>query len=279
MSCLARVPKLDAGRVSMLAAHGITLAAIVPLGASVRGLDLRRRDISEDVLDALQSEMADRGFLVFKDQGEYTGDEQVRASELWGGRKIHSTHGVHPEAPNKHVFRLSNDRNTGILGVGPQWHNDGSFTEGTFSHVGYHIIRVAERGGGTFFSHQGAAFDALPPEMQERWERMSSVNSNSGVMHPLVHEHPISGRKSVWLHLGMTGAVIEVLPSAPKPEDRVRTLGDKEMHDLFHKRVTLPHRGLESIGKQNREITSRGRPAAPDEITPVPKRIGHGALA
>jgi hypothetical protein len=25
-----------------------------------------------------------------------TGDEQVRASELWGGKKIHSTHGVHP---------------------------------------------------------------------------------------------------------------------------------------------------------------------------------------
>ena len=38
-----------------------------------------------------------------------SGDQQVRASELFGGKKIHSTHGVHPEAPNRHIFRLSND--------------------------------------------------------------------------------------------------------------------------------------------------------------------------
>lgn len=88
----------------------------------------------------------------------------MAASEYWGGRRIHSTHGVHPAAPNEHIFRLSNDPNHGILGVGPQWHNDGSFELKTFSHVGYHIVRVPENGGDTHFSHQGAAFDALPKE-------------------------------------------------------------------------------------------------------------------
>ena len=59
--------------------------------------------------------MAHRGFLVFKGQGVLSPDEQIRASELWGGREIHSTHGVHPATPdgNKHVFRLSNDRRHG----------------------------------------------------------------------------------------------------------------------------------------------------------------------
>ena len=43
--------------------------------------------------------MAGRGFLVFKEQGVLAPDEQIRASELWGGREIHSTHGVrHPFA-------------------------------------------------------------------------------------------------------------------------------------------------------------------------------------
>ena len=65
---------------------------------------------------------------------------------------MHSTHGVHPEAPNRHIFRLANDRSVGILGVGPQWHNDGSFERAVFSHVGYHIVRVAEGGGGTIFA-------------------------------------------------------------------------------------------------------------------------------
>ena len=36
--------------------------------------------------------------------------KQVLASELFGGQEIHSTHGVHPKAPNKHIFRLSNDQ-------------------------------------------------------------------------------------------------------------------------------------------------------------------------
>ena len=48
-----------------------------------------------------------------------TGDEQVFASKLWGGRKMHSTHGVHPKAPNVDIFRLSNDPKVGINGVGP----------------------------------------------------------------------------------------------------------------------------------------------------------------
>jgi len=35
--------------------------------------------------------------------------------------------GVHPEAPCRDIFRLSNDPNHGFNSVGPEWHNDGSF--------------------------------------------------------------------------------------------------------------------------------------------------------
>ena len=99
LSCVSRVPALDSSRIAVLASRGITVEPIVPCGASVRGLDLRTDDIDDDVLTMLQAEMASRGFVVFKEQGVMTGDEQVVASELWGGREIHSTHGVHPEAP------------------------------------------------------------------------------------------------------------------------------------------------------------------------------------
>ena len=188
--CVHDMPAADG---AFLAEHGVTIKPLSPIGAEVRGIDLRQKP-PEQVLSVLESAMAVRGFIVFKEQGILSGDEQVDASEYWGGRQMHSTHGVHPEAPNRHIFRLANDRSVGILGVGPQWHNDGSFERAVFSHVGYHIVRVAERGGGTIFAHQGAAYDALPPEEQQRWERLASVNSNSGVLHPLVHEHPISGR-------------------------------------------------------------------------------------
>lgn len=203
----------------------------------------------EQVIEYLEKEMANRGFLVFPDCGVMEPEEQIRASCLWGGKEMHSTHGVHPATPdmNRHIFRLSNDRQHGILGVGPQWHNDGSFEDGTFSHVGYHIIRVPEEGGGTYFAHQGAAFDMLPPEEQERWSRLVSVNSNSGVLHPVVHEHPISGRKSVWLHLGMTGAVIEKLNEDSVKDGQLpfRLLNEKEMKSLFHDYNDLLNKGVE----------------------------------
>lgn len=53
---------------------------------------------------------------------------------------------------------------------------------------------------------------ALSHDEQNTWSRRVSINSNSDVVHPLVHAHPISGRKSLFLHLGMTGAVLEMAP-------------------------------------------------------------------
>ena len=211
--------------VELLGKHGIHIVAIEPLGAEVRGFDLRKKP-NDEVLKALEArriwewetkcrccmmlynvtmwynvhrilfqsknfecenkpepsdwycdsfcsfrvfeaEMASRGFLVFSGQGILSGEEQVQCSKFWGAQEMHSTHGVHPQAPNRHIFRLSNDNSVGITGVGPQWHNDGSFEANIFSHVGYHIIRVPEQGGDTEFVHQGAAFDALPKETQD----------------------------------------------------------------------------------------------------------------
>ena len=155
---------------------------------------------------------------------------------LFGGKRINSTHGVHPQAPNRDIFRLSNDQEHGILGVGPQWHNDGAFLRSIFSHVAYHTIRVPEKGGATIFSHQGAAFDALTAGEQEVWGRRVSINSNTGIVHPMVHEQPISGRKSVYLHLGMTGAVLEMkagIEKVSKVED-LRLLEEDEMTKLFN---------------------------------------------
>jgi len=208
----ANVPPLDANRTAVIEAGGGRIEPLDPIGAAVYGIDLGSdTPPPAEVVEALEQEMASRGFLVFKSERPLSPDDFLRASCWWGGKELHSTHGVHPATPggNPHIFRLSNDRRQGIPGVGPQWHNDGSFNAATFSHAGYHIVRPAEKGGGTYFVHQGAAYDALPPERQEFWSRLSSVNSASGVVHPAVHEHPLSGRKSIWLHLGMTGAVIE----------------------------------------------------------------------
>ncbi|MGP9833893.1 TauD/TfdA dioxygenase family protein [Marinobacter sp. NSM] len=193
----------------MIEQAGLTVKQLEPLGVEIYGADVRA-GLPEPVIEALEVEMANRGFIVFKQQTDLSADELVEVSKWWGAHEIHSTHGVHPATPgrNRHIFRCSNDSRHGILGVGPQWHNDGSFEAATFSHSAYYMARAPEQGGGTHFAHQGAAFDALPAEKQAFWERLVSVNSASSVTHPVVHTHPVSGRKSVWLHLGMTGGLL-----------------------------------------------------------------------
>lgn len=239
----AAIPEPDPERLRIIESHGGRLTSLEPIGVQVYGIDLAAGDPPANVLAALEHEMASRGFLVFKSDRPLDPEDFLRASSWWGGKALHSTHGVHPATPNgnRHIFRLSNDRRYGIQGVGPQWHNDGSFNSDTFSHAGYHIVRPAEKGGGTYFAHQGAAFDALPMERQSFWRRLASVNSASGVVHPAVHVHPISGRSSLWLHLGMTGAVIEKCPD----RDGFRLLSAEELQRLCVEYNDVLNAGLE----------------------------------
>ena len=241
----SNLPNLQPSHVQAIRDFGGEIAPLEPIGAQVSGIDLSSAGPPpENVRAALEKEMALRGFLVFKNDTEIDPESFLRASCWFGGRELHSTHGVHPETPggNLHIFRLSNDERHGIPDVGPQWHNDGSFLPATFSHSGYHIIRPAERGGGTHFAHQGLAYEALPKDRQDRWRRLSSVNSASGVIHPLVHDHPLTGQKSVWLHLGMTGAVIEKLPDS----DGLRLLEADELKSLCHEYNDILNAGFDN---------------------------------
>ena len=237
------IQPIDADRAGALARAGIEIHPLDPIGAEVRGLDLAADGVpAAETLAMLELEMARRGFIAFKSAKPLSVDDFLRASCWWGGRELHSTHGVHPATPrgNRHVFRLSNDSRYGIPGVGPQWHNDGSFNDTTFSHSGYHIVRPAENGGGTWFAHQGAAYEVLPAQRQEFWRRLSSVNSTSGVVHPAVHAHPLSGQKCLWLHLGMTGAVIEKL----RDQDGFRLLDAAELQHLCQEYNDVLNAGL-----------------------------------
>jgi taurine dioxygenase len=56
-------------------------------------------------------------------------------------------------------------------------------------------------------------------------------------VHPVVFEHPISGRKSVWLHLGMAGSILEVEQGIDKVTSmsQLRALEDHEMKTMFNR--------------------------------------------
>mmetsp|Transcript_17600 Transcript_17600/g.23045 ORF Transcript_17600/g.23045 Transcript_17600/m.23045 type:complete len:341 (+) Transcript_17600:333-1355(+) len=214
-------PPILAQTKALVGKYGGEIKQIEPFGAEVLGLDFSLK-IKEELWKQLQKVISDRGFICFRNQGILSAEEQIRITELWGSKEVHSTHTVHPSSPHRHVFRLSNDPSCGITDVGPQWHNDGSFLVNVFSHVAYHIVKVPKWGGDTQFSYLPAAYDSLSLYEQKEWSRSVSVNATTGAIHPVTFRHPYSGRKICFLHLGMTGAVIQ----KQKDVDEVKSIQD-----------------------------------------------------
>ena len=154
------IPAIDPEHSATLTDIGATLRPLEPIGAAVHGLDLTSSTPpTANVIRAIEDTMAEQGFVVFKNESPLAATDFLQASCWWGGKELHSTHGVHPATPggDPHLFRLSNDHRQGIKGVGPQWHNDGSFNADTFSSCGLshgtspgawrrHALRAASSG-------------------------------------------------------------------------------------------------------------------------------------
>ena len=147
-------PTVDAA-TAVLAAAGCDCAPLAPCGVEVRGLDVAASGgrVAPDVAGALEVLMAHRGLVLLRGQGRprrdagvagvyLSGDEQCALSECFGAGALHSTHGVHPSAPCRDVFRLSNDPDHGFNSVGTEWHNDGSFCRDVFSQGRKRVIQV-----------------------------------------------------------------------------------------------------------------------------------------
>ena len=222
----------------------------MPFGVEVAGLRVADLVKSGDLrhghpfATALELLMAHVGLLVFRDQGVLRPAEQIAASALFGAGELHSTHGEHEKAGSEHIFRLSSSNADGIVGPGAEWHCDGSFMQDVFSHAGYHIVQLPEnQPAGTSFAHLGNAYDLLSETERQLMRRMVSVNSNGGTVHPLVHEHPLSLRPSLFLHLAMTGAVLHVPPSVGRgaAEPTWTALDEDEVTSLFTRVNRLLH--------------------------------------
>lgn len=186
-------------------ANPYTIDPLAPFGARVLGLDLALVQAGDAVLNQLKQDAAERGFLVFPNVS-LPGAALTSISELFG--TLIARHTVHEEAVHEDVFRVSSDERHGISGVGAQWHSDGAIERRVFSHLLFHAQRMPASGGGTDFADLSAAYDALPRRLQDEWSRLATVNAYSGAVHPLVHAHPRTGRKSLFMHLGMVGAIV-----------------------------------------------------------------------
>ncbi|CAE7407295.1 unnamed protein product [Symbiodinium sp. CCMP2592] len=116
----------------------------------VHGLDPRH--LSLECALELQDVAARRGVLIFPRLPNLTGAELLQISQRFGSGEVVSRHVAHPESPEEEILRLSNQAAHGVVGVGPQWHHDGSTERRVFSHLLFHAQQMPATGGETDFA-------------------------------------------------------------------------------------------------------------------------------
>lgn len=180
--------------------------ARIKLGCEVRGVDLKI-EARQEVIEQIKKDVALHRLLVFKDQGIISGQRHVEISSWFG--ELESTFYKHPKSPHPDVFRVSNDPNEGCTGVGRTgWHIDGSFQPAPFAYSLYHMVSVPLKGD-TVFAPLTEIVENLPSAKRNEWERLWMMSDRrTGPIHPLIYPHPITQKKTMCFHLGMTSNYI-----------------------------------------------------------------------
>jgi taurine dioxygenase len=204
-----------------------------PLGAEIRGLDLKQLD--DATFKALHGVWLDNVLLVFRGQSMAAEDlvnlvrrfgtpvtssnlHQRSLEERAGNRLYH----LPPEVTIVSNVR-EGDQSIGILGDGEVvWHSDFSFKERPTAARMLVAMEVPPRelGGNTFFLSCYAAYDALPADMKQRISGMTvkqadiidtamklrpgasldaDIRTVPGPSHPVISTHPETGHNVLFL--------------------------------------------------------------------------------
>jgi taurine dioxygenase len=99
------------------------------------------------------------------------------------------------------------------------WHTDGAYDQDPFKATQLYALAVPSTGGDTLFASMYAAYDALPPRLQQRLEGRLGAFTYGGrrkatallnpedrdwvpVHHPVVRVHPETGRRALYFDPG-----------------------------------------------------------------------------
>ena len=155
----------------------ITVSKIdAPCGARVEGVDLSAPLDKEEVA-AIRAAWMAHHVLVFPNQ-KLENEDFVRVAEYFG--PIGDDPFFHPIDGHERiaaVHRYANE--TGRI-FADNWHSDWSFMAVPPSGTMLYGLIIPEEGGDTLFSNEHLAWEAMPPEMKERFEKLTAVHSAGG---------------------------------------------------------------------------------------------------
>lgn len=197
-------------------------------GAEVRGVDLRALDDGSEA--RLRALFAEHGLLFFRDQA-LNEDDHLGLAKRFGHINVNRFFTPHPSHPQiALVTKEPHERGN----IGGGWHTDHSYDE--VPALGSILVarEVPTSGGDTWFVNMADAFDRLPARLKRKLRTMRARHSSkyifgsrtaklrqlvtSGyrlrnpeladamddVVHPVVIEHPLSGRESLYVNPAFT---------------------------------------------------------------------------
>ena len=204
------------------------------LGATITGLDLKR-PLSNADFAALLRALGEHGVLRFPDQ-LLSATELKAFSARFGELQVLPMQPGEPGVPEVSILSnvIENGKPIGVPDAGQSWHTDMTYNR----VVGFVNVLVAYAVpmrdgmplGATEFTNTQAAYDDLPNDVKLRladatathdfckyWDMMRREKGNSRppltheqrrmkppVHHPVFLEHPISGRKVIYVNPGFT---------------------------------------------------------------------------
>jgi taurine dioxygenase len=175
--------------------------------------------------ERLRRLFAEHGVLVFRRQSlsehEYAefcalfGSLERTVRTDWASR-------VRPEIGLITNLRDGNGNALGGLGDGElKWHSDQSYMTNPATGAGLYAVEIANEGGRTYWANLVDAYAALPERLKQAVEGKNTLfryqkrldmykgadqklpeegrNRTPDVIHPLLHTHPLSGKKALYL--------------------------------------------------------------------------------
>lgn len=209
------------------------------LGATVHGVDLGS-PIDADTFASVREALNEHSVLVFPDQ-QVEPPAQIDFSGRFGTLLRHVLkENLLPGLPEIYVLTNMTTQNEVKPRpyAGAYWHTDLSYEANpAFGSVMY-AVEVPEVGGDTMFSSMAAAYDALSDRMKALLEGLTATHSfehayenfvkkvpgtapisretfdaRPPVVHPVVHTHPESGRRCLYVNPGFTERINELPPA------------------------------------------------------------------
>ena len=195
------------------------------LGAVIEGVDLAR-DLSDNTLDKLKDAF-DRYSVIFFRGQNLTPQQHIALAERWGTININRFFKPLEDYPQiAQVIKEADQK----LNIGGNWHTDHSYDEIPAMGSMLYARKVPQVGGDTLFSSMHLAYDALSDGMKEMLANLKAWHSSrhafgygatdsehyedsrlanpdlatQDALHPVVINHPLTGRKALYVNARFT---------------------------------------------------------------------------